>query len=87
MRGLYTVTWSDDADRRLITIWNENPAIRVEIADAANRIGRALRTRPNDIGSESGSARFVVVPPLTVLYRIRTEDRQVNVIYVKLWDE
>jgi hypothetical protein len=84
----YTVVWSPSARRRLAELWLDNPAVRQEIADAADEVDRALAHEPTSVGiSTSGRARLVVRPPISVLFLVLDDDRQVRVIYVKLWDE
>jgi hypothetical protein len=88
MKPGYTVVWSRSARKRLAELWLENPAVRQEIADAANEIDAALANHPEAIGiATPGRARLVTRPPLTALFLIFDDDRQVRVIYVKLWDD
>jgi hypothetical protein len=84
----FTVVWSRSAMARLAEFWIDNPAVRQEITDAADRIDRALAQAPESVGiSVSARSRLVVHPPLSVLFWISTSDRQVRVIYVKFWDD
>ena len=86
MKRRYTVVWVPSARRRLAELWNDNPAIRQEIADANDEIESWLAANPLAIGATTGSVgRLVVRPPLMVLYRVEEADRQVRVIYVKHW--
>ena len=44
--------------------------------------------RPRALGREiSSDVRFVVLPPLAILFRIIEDDRQVRVIHVQFWDD
>lgn len=71
---------------RLAELWLDNPAIRSEITETADRIDSALAQAPETIGiSVSSRSRLVVHPPLSVLFWISERDRQVRVIYVKFW--
>jgi len=86
MKRRYTVIWVPSARRRLAELWNDNPAIRQDIADTNDEIDSWLATDPLGIGIETGGVgRLVVRPPLMVLYRVVEDDRQVRVIYVKHW--
>ena len=88
MRRQYTVSWSPSAERRLAELWVENPLIKQEITRAADEIDAALAHEPNEIGiPTSARARLVCRPPLSVLFLTREPDRQVRVIFVKLWDD
>jgi hypothetical protein len=86
MKRRYTVVWVPSARKRLAELWNENPAIRQEIADAADEVDRSLAFDPLSIGDTTGGVgRLVIRPPLMVLYRVDEDDRQVRVIYIKHW--
>jgi hypothetical protein len=82
----YTVAWSESAKARLAELWLENPAIREEITEAADHIDRTLARAPETVGiMASPRARLAVQPPLAFLFLTFAEDRQVRVIYVKIW--
>jgi hypothetical protein len=84
----FTVVWSRSAKRRLAELWLDNPAIRREVTEAADQIDRALAQVPTTIGiSVSPRSRLVVHPPLSVLYWISENDKQVRVIHVSFWDD
>jgi len=84
----FTVVWSRSSQRRLAELWLDNPSIRQEITDAADQIDRALAHSPESIGiSVSTRSRLVVHPPLSVLYWISHDDRQVRVIFVRHWTD
>ena len=86
MKRHYTVVWVPSARRKLAELWNENPAIRQEIADSDDEIDSSLAQDPLGIGIPTeGVGRLVVRPPLMVLYRVDEDDRQVRIIYVKHW--
>ena len=91
MKRRYTVIWVPSARRRLAELWNDNPAIRQEVADSANEIDLSLADLsladvPLDVGIPTkGVGRLVSRPALMVLYRVEEADRQVRVIYVKHW--
>jgi len=88
MKPRFTVVWSPSARKRLAELWLDNPEIRQEITDVANEFDAALANQPTSIGiATPGRARLVTRPPLTALFLVFEEDRQVRVIYVKLWDE
>jgi hypothetical protein len=81
----YTVTWKPDAKLRLAVLWNDNPAIRQDISDAADRIDALLSLAPEEIGDPvSNRSRQYAEPPLLVLFCASAPDRTVRVIYVKL---
>ena len=84
----FTVTWTVSAKARLAKLWLGNPAIRQEIADAADEIDRLLAIDPANLGEPSSPlSRQFVEPPLKVLFAVSDQDRTVRVIYVKFWDD
>lgn len=86
MTRQYTVIWVPSARRRLTELWNDNPAIRQEIANSADELDISLARDPHELGIPTeGVGRLVVRPPLMVLYRVEEEDQQVRIIYVKHW--
>jgi len=85
MKRRFTVVWDASAERNLTQIWNENPAIRQEISEAADKIDSTLAYEPASIGLPRGASRYVVQEPLAILFRIVEDDRQVRVLYVKHW--
>jgi hypothetical protein len=88
MKPQFTVVWSASARKRLAELWLDNPAIRQEITAVANEIDAALANQPASFGiATPGRARLVTRPPLTALFLVLEDDRQVRVIYVKLWDD
>lgn len=85
MKRRFTVTWDPQALKRLAEMWNENPAIRTEIAEACDRIDSTLGFEPESAGVARDRARYVVLPPLAILFRVVAEDAQVRILYVKHW--
>ena len=84
----YTVTWKPNAKARLAHLWNSNPRIRQEIADAADKIDRLLAINPLSLGEAvSERSRQYIEPPLLVLFAVSPDDRMVRVIFVKIWFE
>ena len=84
----FTVTWKPDAQARLAKLWADNPQIRQQISDAADRIDCQLARTPTTSGIVlSSHSRMLTEPPLTVLYNVSDADRSVRVFFVKLWDE
>ena len=84
----YTVVWTSNASTALANLWNNNPAIRSQVTDAADYIDQILKTRPGDLGEPtSATHRQAVVFPLRVLYSVSEDDRTVRVVYVKYWSD
>jgi hypothetical protein len=84
----YTVVWLGGASKALANLWNDNPAIRAQVTDAADQIDQVLRTRPADLGeATTATHRQAVVFPLRVLFSVSEDDRTVRVIYVKYWTD
>jgi len=80
----YTVVWHDSAEAKLANIWNESLDRRA-IASASNAIDARLKLDPASQGSPShANTRTLVIYPLAVLFRIREDDRIVEVIDVNL---
>jgi hypothetical protein len=79
----YTVTWNRSAELQLAEIWFEAND-RKDVSDAANELDKMLRFAPQSVGeSRSADRRFVVVRPLTVVFRVRELDRMVRVLSVR----
>jgi hypothetical protein len=85
MKRRFTVIWDASAERRLTQLWTDNPAIRGEITAAADSVESTLAYEPASIGVPYGLSRYVVQPPLAILFRVVEEDRQVRVLYVEHW--
>lgn len=82
----FTVTWSPAAQKQLAELWLDNPKIRQEVTAASDQIDLTLAVVPEDVGVPiSPRSRFVVRPPLAVLYLLFKDDLRVRVIYVKHW--
>lgn len=78
----YTVTWDPEAEEALTRLWLDHPNERAEIAGAANRIERFLRTDPERTATfHEGLWRMIAVP-LSVLFEIVPDDRIVRVTSV-----
>lgn len=84
----YTIVWAPSARRMLAKLWLDNPAIQQEIADASDQIEQSLAQRPNELGiAVTEISRYVVLPPIAILFRVLEGDRMVRVIHVKHWLE
>ena len=83
---IFTVVWKKDAQDALARLWNDNPLVRQEISDAADRMDRLLANDPLACGEPiSSRGRQFVVLPLKSLFTIAEQDRVVRVLYVKYW--
>lgn len=83
----YTVTWTDSAQAVLASLWNDNPAVRQEISDAANEIDRTLAISGAHGGEQlPGRQRHFARPPLAVLFIVEEQDRRIDVTAVKFWE-
>ena len=79
----WTVVYLPSSEQELANLWLD-PLSRAEVTDAANRIDRLLRRDPDKVGesrAEEGQ-RIVFVAPLAVLFRVKDDDRLVEVIHV-----
>jgi len=86
MTNPFTVVWDRDAEDELTRMWIENPRVRQEIGDAADRLDQLLAIDPLELGIQSSrNMRQCVQPPLKVLFKISEPDRVVRVLYVKFW--
>ena len=84
----HTVIWAASATARLAELWDVNRAVQSEIAKASDEIDRSLAVSPERFGKPiSARTRQLVQPPLAVLFTILSDDRRVDVIFVKFWDE
>lgn len=79
----WTVVFLPAAEDELANLWVD-PATRVEITDAANRIDQLLKRDPDQIGEsrEVQGLRLVFVAPLAVLFRVKADDCMVEVVHV-----
>ena len=79
-----SMEWEDVASDDLADIWVvATPEERVEIERAVLRANRLLAVDPENEGeSRGGNDRVLIVPPLTVWYRVRPGPRAV-VFYVR----
>jgi plasmid stabilization system protein ParE len=78
----YTVVWHRLAEEELADIWNQ-AADRAAVASAANSIDTALAVDAQQKGnSVSSRSRELTIPPLQVLFRVRINDRIVEVFSV-----
>jgi len=83
---IFTVVWKKDALDALARLWNENPRVRQDIANAADRMDRLLATDPLACGEPiSSRGRQFVVLPLKALVTVAEQDRVARVLYVKYW--
>jgi hypothetical protein len=88
MTPRYTVVWDGFAQRKLAELWLNNPAIRRDVTNAVNEIDGLLSQSPATLGIPAlGRGRIVVRPPVSVLFLLREDDRQVRVLDIKFWDE
>jgi mRNA-degrading endonuclease RelE of RelBE toxin-antitoxin system len=79
----YTVVWLERSQNQLAQIWVDGPDQKA-ITDAADKIDSELAYDPDTKGTkETEGLRRPRVPPLTVLFEVRTEDRIVEVGSVK----
>jgi plasmid stabilization system protein ParE len=77
----FTVVWLPTAQDALADIWVHS-ADRQAVADAANRIDRALRLKPESLGRPQQGYRVYADPPLIVAYQVLPDDRLVRVVQV-----
>ncbi len=80
----YTVVWDPRARQELARIWARAPDQQA-VADAANAIDKRLRYSPETAGDDINGYRRLIVPPLAVLFVIRPDDCQVEVLQVWRW--
>lgn len=80
----FTVVWLPKARDELARIW-VHTGDRDAVTAAANRIDRELRDDPQTKGQVvRGDLRKLVLHPLVVLFKIRDQDRLVEVSRLKL---
>ncbi len=71
----YTVVWTVQTSDKVAELWLNNPRLRPEITEAVDDIDRRLAFQPNQVGEPfSKLARYVVCPPLSVLFRVLDDD-------------
>jgi hypothetical protein len=84
----YSVIWNHAAEQTLAELWLNNPRIRQDITDACDQLENGLAEQPSELGIVvSTISRLVTHPPISILYRVVEEDRQVRVLHVKFWLE
>lgn len=81
----YTVVWDSSAVDELATLWAEAPSfVRGQITRAVDDIEAALQRRPEAVGeSRQGNVRLVIALPITIVYEVLPEDRQVRVLAIQ----
>jgi hypothetical protein len=79
----WTVVYLPDGEQELASLWLD-PLSRADVTDAANRIDRMLQRDPENVGEsrEEAGQRILFVAPLGVLFRVKPEDRLVEVVHV-----
>jgi plasmid stabilization system protein ParE len=77
----YTVVWLDQALNDLARIWMQ-AADPLAVRDASNEVDRQLADDPETKGEEFYGDRLLVVLPLQVVFRVRPDDRIVEVLNV-----
>jgi len=79
----WTVVYLPDAEQELAALWLD-PDAHADVTDAANRVDHLLRRDPEKAGeSRAEEGQYVVfVAPLGVLFRVKPDDRLVEVIHV-----
>ncbi|MFN0021647.1 MAG: hypothetical protein ACKVP0_25650 [Pirellulaceae bacterium] len=84
----FTVSWAPDAERHLATLYADNFLIRKDISEASDLLESVLAKVPLSLGiAVKDNIRNVVHPPLSLLYKVSLQDRKVEVLWVKFWDE
>jgi hypothetical protein len=77
----YTILWHRSAEAKLADLWNQGPD-RQAISDAANFIDQVLAYAPETKGQEFYGDRYLIVPPLHVIFTVDPGDRKVFVLDV-----
>jgi hypothetical protein len=79
----FTVVWFPDCERELAALWLVAPD-RNAVTAAAALIDRQLADDPENVGESRGDGRRIIIaPPLAATYRVRKDDRIVEVINVR----
>ncbi len=80
----FTIVWLKGVQRDLAELWMDH-FDRSAVAAAANNIDLALAYDPSTQGGELREGlRFLIVPPLRVLYSVNEGDRMVEVVRIRL---
>lgn len=77
----FTVTWHPTAETELAEIWLR-AGDRANVAEAANKIDRALAAGPLDLGEDFYGDRILVMLPLAVTYTVSEPDLSVQILQV-----
>lgn len=77
----YTVVWHQQALHELAEIWASADR-RQAVTDSVVRIDRAIRLDPAVKGVDFYGDRLLIVVPLAVVYSVRENDRQVEILRV-----
>lgn len=75
----YTVIWLPVAKRQLAEIWVAS-SDRSEVARASHDVDRELTDDPDHKGQPFFGDRLLRVLPLEVMYRVRPDDRLVDIM-------
>jgi plasmid stabilization system protein ParE len=79
----FTVVWKPQAEQHLAHLWTL-ATDRAAVSRAADAIDSQLLTEPQRVGEsrEELQSRLLVEPPLAVAFRVREQDRVVEVLSV-----
>ncbi len=81
----WTVVYQPSARNELAELWL-NCDSKQALADAADKIDRALSSNPFSAGeSRSGDFRILIESPLAVVFDVNPQDMLVTVWHVKEW--
>jgi hypothetical protein len=79
---IFTVIWLPATEQELAALWLD-ATTRSRITVAADNIDRLLRRNADQVGeSREKDQRILFEDPLAVLYRVKEQDRLVEVIHV-----
>jgi hypothetical protein len=84
----YSVQRSEPLIDKLAQAWIDNPAIRNEIQAAVDALDRTLSYAPDSLGKSlpgASQTRYVVSPPVSILFVIQEMDRRVRIVDFNLW--
>ena len=75
----YTVVWHEKALEDLAAIWLASEQ-QQSVTESVARIDRILRTDPSAKGVDFYGDRLLVVLPLAVVYVVKDQDRNVEIL-------
>jgi hypothetical protein len=74
----FTVVWTQDALNQLAGVWNR-ATDRAAVTAAAHQVDVLLQNDPDTQGMDFYGDRYLIVPPLQIVFAVRPDDMTIEV--------